>query len=68
MEDRHKLYSTQEAAVMIGFSDSRLRQLILADLAKPNQKIGGIWLFTIEEIERLRNRPIRRGGRPKKTQ
>ena len=66
MEGKDKLYTTQQAAEMLGFTDSRLRQLILAGTAQPAQQIGGTWLFTGEEIERLRTRPRGKGGRPKK--
>jgi hypothetical protein len=30
-------------------------------------QIGGTWVFTKEEIERLRNRHISKGGRPRKS-
>ncbi len=63
---KDKLYTTQQAAAMLGFTDGRLRQLILAGIAEPNQQIGGTWVFTQEEIERLRNRVKSKGGRPKK--
>jgi len=63
MEEIPKLYTTQQAAVMLGFTDSRLRQLILAGQAQPAQQIGGTWVFTLEEIERIRNRP-KRWGKP----
>ena len=59
MEGKDKLYTTQEAAHMLGCSDSRLRQLILAGTAQPAQQIGGTWMFTLEEIERVRHRPKR---------
>ncbi len=64
MESRYKLYTTQEAAVLLGFTDGRLRQMILRGEATPAQKVGGTWVFTIEEIERLQTRP--KAGRPKK--
>jgi len=65
MEGKDKLYTTQEAAALIGVTDGRLRQLILNGKATPAQQIGGTWLFTVEEVERLRTRP-KRIGRPKK--
>ncbi len=64
MEGKDKLYTTQEAAALIGVTDSRLRQLILKGKATPAQKVGGTWIFTIEEIERLQTRP--KAGRPKR--
>ena len=59
MEGKEQLYTTQQAAQMLGCTDSRLRQMILAGTAQPAQQIGGTWVFTGEEIERLRTRPKR---------
>jgi hypothetical protein len=59
MVDKNKLYTTQQAAAMLGFTDGRLRQLIIAGTAQPAQQIGGTWVFTLEEIERVRQRPKR---------
>ena len=67
MEDRQKLYTTQEAAKQIGISDRHLRTLILQGRAQPAQQIGGTWMFSVDEIERVRHRPKSKGGRPKKT-
>lgn len=64
MEDR--LYTTQEVAKELSVSDAYIRQLIVKGKAQPEKQIGGTWLFTVEEIERLRNRPRSKGGRPKK--
>jgi len=64
MEDR--LYTTQEVAQDLGVSDSYIRKLIMQGKAQPKQQVGGTWLFTVEEIDRLRNRPKSKGGRPKK--
>lgn len=61
-----RLYTTQEVAEALGLSDAYIRQLIAAGKAQPSQQLGGTWLFTLEEIERLRNRPKSKGGRPKK--
>ena len=66
MPEGERLYTTPEAAEMIGVSDSRLRNLIREGKASPAQRIGGTWLFALEEIERLRIRPKNKGGRPKK--
>ncbi len=66
MEGDHRLYTTQEVAKALAISDSRIRQLIKAGVAQPKQQLGGTWLFTLEEIERLRTRPKSKGGRPKK--
>jgi len=61
MGSNDTFYTTQQAAAMLGFTDGRLRQLILAGQAQPAQQIGGTWVFTLEEIERIRNRPKRWG-------
>jgi excisionase family DNA binding protein len=67
MEDQ-KLYTTQEVANQLGVSDSRIRNMIAAKQAQPLKQIGGTWMFTQSEIERLRTRPKSKGGRPKKQQ
>ena len=56
MEGKDKLYTTQETADQLGMSDSNLRNLIRTGKAQPKQRIGNSWVFTIDEIERLRNR------------
>ncbi len=66
MEDRQKLYTTQEAAKQIGISDRHMRTLIGQGKATPKEQIGGTWMFTVEEIERVRHRPKGKVGRPKK--
>lgn len=67
MEDQ-KLYTTQEVASQLGVGDSRIRNMIAAGQAKPLKQIGGTWMFTQSEVERLRTRPKSKGGRPKKNQ
>ena len=64
MEDKQRLYTTQQAADMLGITDSRLRQLIKTKVVNA-MRIGPIWVFTIEEIDRLRTRQ-QTPGRPKK--
>ena len=64
MGSEYKFYTTKEAAALLGFTDGRLRQLIKKGKATPAQQVGGTWVFTIEEIERLQTRP--KAGRPKK--
>ena len=61
-----ELYTTQEIAKELNLSDAYIRQLIAAGKAHPTQQIGGTWMFTVEEIERLRTRSKSKGGRPKK--
>jgi hypothetical protein len=68
LEDKQKLYTTQEAAKEIGISDSHMRTLIGQGKAQPKQQIGGTWMFTLDEIERLRTRPKSKGGRPKRVE
>jgi len=65
VEGKDKLYTTQEAAKELGISYTWLRALISDKIAQPSQQIGGTWVFTIEEIERLRT-SRKPPGRPKK--
>lgn len=60
------MYTTQEVAELLNLSDAYIRQLMAAGKAQPVKQVGGTWLFTGEEIERLRARPKSKGGRPKK--
>ncbi len=66
MEDKQKLYTTPEAAAQLGISDSHMRTLIRLGKAQPKQQIGGTWMFTFDEIERIRHRPKGKPGRQKK--
>jgi predicted site-specific integrase-resolvase len=66
MSEEKKMFTTPQVAQMIGLSESRLRNMIREGKAAPTTQIGGTWLFTLDEIERLRNRPKSKGGRPKK--
>ncbi len=61
-----KLYTTQEAAQELGITPGYLRTLITQGRATPAQQIGGTWLFSQEEIERLRTRNRTRGPAKKK--
>jgi hypothetical protein len=54
-----KLYSTPEAAKELGITPGHMRTMIVTGIAKPKQRIGHNWLFTAEEIERLRGRKRR---------
>ena len=65
MEEK-QLYTTQEVAEQLNVSDAYIRQMIGAGKAYPKEQIGGTWLFTREELDRLRTRPKSKGGRPKK--
>lgn len=61
-----KLYSTTEVAEALSVSNTYIRKLVKEGKAHPTQRIGKNWVFTLEELERLRNRPKSKGGRPKK--
>jgi len=61
-----ELFTTIEAAQQLGIGDGHLRNMIADGKAFPVKQIGGTWMFDAAEIERLRNRPISKGGRPKK--
>ena len=65
MEGKEILYTTQEAAQELGISYSYLRTLIANKVAQPSRQIGINWLFTSEDVERLRT-SRRPPGRPKK--
>ncbi len=72
-EETQRLYTTPQAAQELGVSDSLLRMMIMKGKAHPKQRIGNSWVFTIDEIERLRHRkrtsgPAKgSGGRHKKS-
>lgn len=55
MPDTERLYTAKEAAKMCGISDGRLRQ-IAPDLGV-GRKFGRAWMFTAEDIARIRGRP-----------
>jgi excisionase family DNA binding protein len=61
-----KLYTTQEVARALSVSDVYIRQLIGRGQAYPVQRIGNSWVFTADEIERLRTRKRTRGVGKKK--
>jgi excisionase family DNA binding protein len=55
MEEK-ALFTTQQVAKELSISDAHVRRMIGLGKAHPKEQIGGTWLFTKEEIERLRNR------------
>ena len=61
-----KLYTTQEAAEELGITAGHLRTMIVLGKAHPKQQIGGTWIFSADEIERLRYRKRTRGPDKKK--
>jgi hypothetical protein len=66
MEGEQKLYTSGEVAKELGISHGHIRTMIVTGIAHPTKKIGHIWVFTAEEIERLRTRQKSKGGRPAK--
>lgn len=51
-----KLFTTVEVAQELGVSNSHMRNMIRTGKAQPAQQIGGTWMFTQDEVERLRTR------------
>lgn len=64
MSEVSNLYTTQQVARMLSISDQRVRYMVSIGQAIPKGRIGNIHVFTLEEVDRLRNRP-KRGRRPK---
>jgi hypothetical protein len=60
-----QLFTVTQAAKTLRLSTGRIRQLIGEGFIKPTQMIGGSWVLTPADMERLANRPKR--GRPPKT-
>ena len=63
--EQKELYTTQEAAKELGITEGYMRTLIVTGKAHPDQRLGHIWVFTLEEIERLRTRKRTRGPNKK---
>ncbi len=61
-----KLFTTPQAASQLQVSNSHMRTMIRTGIAKPIMRLGNGWVFTQDEIERLRTRN-KSVGRPKKT-
>ena len=68
MEEEPKLYTTQQVAAILSVSEQYVRRMVATGMAKPKGRVGHIHVFTGEEVERLRNRPMGRGRRPKHQQ
>jgi len=62
-----KLYTSPEAAQALGVSNSHMRNMIRTGIAHPKCAIGGTWMFTPDEIERLRHRKRTRGPNKKQS-
>lgn len=52
----HIYYTCQEAAVKLGVTDARVRQLCIAH-SDIGQKHGRVWLLTEYDVEQIRNLP-----------
>ncbi len=61
MEEGKQLYTTAQAAKMLGISANHMRGLISTGKAVPYLTFGGTHAFTATEIERVRARPDGRG-------
>ena len=59
-----KLISTNEAAVILGVSSSRVRQLIIEGRLE-STKIGRDQLLELEKVKEFSSKPRERTGRPK---
>lgn len=57
-----RLYTTQEVADQIGVTTGRIRQLAVP--LHVGTKVGRDWVFTADDIERLRERDDRRRKAP----
>ncbi len=64
MEEK-QLYTTQEVADELDVTRDYIHKMINRGKAHPSQKLGHIYVFTKEEIERLRTNR-KPPGRPKK--
>ncbi len=64
MEEK-QLYTTQEVADELSVTNSYILKMIGRGQAHPLQKLGHMYVFTKEEVERLRT-SRKPPGRPKK--
>mgnify|MGYP000882152541 FL=1 len=56
------LYTTQQAADALGLTTGRVRQI--ARSLRIGQRIGRDWVFTEDDIERIRQRNKKQGRKP----
>jgi hypothetical protein len=61
-----KLYTSKEVADQLGVSHPLVRKIACRD--NIGTKIGRDRLFTEADVERIRNRPLGKPGRPRKEQ
>lgn len=57
--------NVKEAAELIGCTDARVRQMLLADEMKGRKATASIWLIHRSEVERIISKERRKGGRPR---
>lgn len=60
-----QLVSTEQAAKIIGVSDSRIRQFVGDGRLKPQESTDSDHYFKREDVEALKRKPRKRTGRPK---
>lgn len=60
-----QLVSTEQAAKIIGVSDSRVRQFVGDGRLTPQQTTDSDHYFKREDVEALKRKPRKRTGRPK---
>jgi len=65
--DEKDLYTTVEVAQALGVTAAHMRNMIRTGKAQPKRMLGHNWLFTAEEIERLRTRKRKPGPAKKGT-
>lgn len=56
--------TTQEAAAYLALSVQRVHQIGAAGTV-PRRRLGPIWLYRRADLDRYRDAPKRKGGRPK---
>ncbi len=63
----NKFYSLREAAKRAGFSATWLCKLMARGIVAPPGKVGATWMFSEEDIERIKaaRQRMPRVGRPK---
>lgn len=64
MEEK-QLYTTQEVAQELNVTDSYVLKMIVRGQAHPLQRLGHMYVFTKEEVDRLRT-SRKPPGRPRK--
>lgn len=60
------LLTTEEVADVLGVTPGRVRQFVCEQRLSPTDKVGHIWLFARDTVEKFRKIP-RPAGRQKKS-